>query len=134
MGSAGGEPNFLLIVWLDVGKSLFAAFLFAQLLSSLDFLSGFDFGIPAHFPHGELLRGERLAGHLAPDPQIPAVLFADACHIVSRDALFAAIGFLLLASPFGALLVGELKPGTATLDAVNGSLDSVMTLGAGDFV
>lgn len=94
-------------------------------------------GVPDGFTLGELLRGERLAGSLAPDveillcPTLPAL--PGRTDVLGRDAVPAPPGFLLLASALLALLVGEIEPGPPAPDPVDGSLVAMMALGAGDF-
>ena len=100
--------------------SLFPPFLvFESLLFGLpafgDFLLFEDLGVPDRFPLGELLRGQRLPGRLAPNVKVLLRRVRRAhlgrAHVPGRDALPAPVGLLLLAASFGPLLVGQIEPG-----------------------
>ena len=77
-----------------------------------DFLLFEHFGVPDGFPLGELLRGQRLTGCLAPDVTILQSPM-DRAHLgrapfPGRDALPAPVGLLLLAASFRPLLDGQI--------------------------
>ena len=80
--------------------------------------------VPDRFPLGELLRGQRLLGRLAPDVKILLRRVRRAhlgrAHVPGRDALPAPVGLLLLAASFGPLLVGQIEPGIGGRSRVYG--------------
>ena len=89
-----------------------------------DFLLFEHPGVPDGFPLGELLRGQRLLGRLAPDVKILLRRVRRAhlgrAHVPGRDALPAPVGLLLLAASFGPLLVGQIEPGIGGRSRVYG--------------
>jgi hypothetical protein len=119
----------------------FLAFEFSSLLFGLPVFGGFllleHFGVPEGFPPGELLRGQRLTGRLAPDvnillyPALPALAWRP--DFLGRDALSAPVGLVLRPASFGPLLVGQVELGTAALDSMDSPLDAVLSLGFSDF-